>query len=1706
MNLKKGELKTRIISVGIVLIVLALVIFPSFGSAVLVNLLTDKTTYQDSDDLVTFNVSIDIDDSELVPIQNITLYINDTLKTCSFYVNGTILNGCSNIQIPYVYVDISSYDYGYGYGADYNSIGTNFGYGYGYGGTGLTGYTGELRYIIEWNITAENLTNGQYGAEIQVYALNGATFYVYEQASINTFTVNKSTQSNTAPVITPIQNQEAIEDQLFTYQATASDTDGDIITYSLTNEPAGMTINTTSGLITWTPNNAQALAQDGIYAVSVTASDSQLTDTKNFTITVTQVNDAPTISGIPDLPTNQTINVTEDIDYTLNVTPYILDIDTNTSLLTISTSSSYATINDKIITFNYPNGITSEEVRITVSDSQLTASDNITVTIVPVNDTPTTPTIDLTPDSPDVDEDLTCSITEASTDVDSETIYYNYTWKVNGAIQFSNTTTSISTTLDSSNTGTNQNWSCEVYAYDGSLTSSTTSDLVQINHTAPTDLDTVDVIPNVARTNSTLTCFVNGSNTNNYVYQWKQNGVLTNHTTQNITSGNLSVGDTWICIARAYDNISYSAPASDEVTIINTKPIISSPTPSTTTTTTSEGTPKSFSITTSDIDSQTISTTWYKGTTVVATGNSYTFPASYTSAGTHTIKAIVSDGLLTTERTWTLTVTDTNRNASIETIGAQSCDERSNCQIQISATDPDSDNTIKYYDNSTLFTINPTTGLINFTPENVASTTNHPIRITVVDNAGGYDTQTFTLTINNVNRNPVLDSIGTITAVENNEFTYTATGSDVDGDSLTFTDNTSLFNITSAGIITFTPTQGNVGNHSIRITVSDGNGGTDYEDITVAVLNTNNAPTITTSTPTSSTPSIAEAESQLFTVTATDVDGTTPNIKWYVNDTFNKTGSTFNFTTGYLSKGNYLVKATVDDGLTSTSRTWTLIVTDTNRAPVISSISNVDVAEDSTFTYTVSASDQDSDNTLVYSDNTSLFNIGLLNGIISFTPNQSQIGVHDVIIYVADGTTRSSTTFTINVTNVNDAPVLNLIGGLTAIESSTFTYTVSASDQDSNTLTYSDNTPLFNINSSTGIISFTPTYQDQGTYPVRISVSDGNGGTDYEDITLTVLNENQDPVITTTSPIENTSMKEDSSTTFNVSYNDPDGTTPGVTWYLDGFVVAQGTDEYTFEGDFTAQGTNAGEYNITVAVSDGLSTTTYDWNLTVNRTRDSDIDNIPDYRDNCPLIYNPDQTDLDGSTTEGLLCENNADGDELLDDEDFLEGNSDNIDSNIENLGLKVDNNDDTNRQINDSNAVTFTITDYNTTTGAATERTVVNFTFNFTNSSKLNLGNVSIRKQASDADAGEAIISGIDLSSQNQTKTVYVDDIDETKNSICIKDAEIASVRQISGTCTGDNETKLACNPAGHSKTFQGNTYTCTDEGSYLKVEGLVHSGVLEDTCTSSWTCDSWSTCSSGSQTCASWTDSNNCGRTYTGSNTRSCSTSDTGSGSLTIDSDIPEKAGLTWVHIYLGEEKIFDVNNDNLFVTTIKFVANKDLSSVRMVITEVLNIEKQLQGNVYKYVSIDKQNMDNEDFNSALINFKVAKTWLSSNKLKTSEIALYRLTDTWSELPTTFVSQDGDYAYYTAETPGFSYFAVSIKGETPGTTKPVVAINETAPFTDEIIDGLVDDDSFVDNKGTIQVPSEKSNVWWNVLIFVVFLVIIAGIISYIIFRSKRD
>jgi hypothetical protein len=181
-----------------------------------------------------------------------------------------------------------------------------------------------------------------------------------------------------------------------------------------------------------------------------------------------------------------------------------------------------------------------------------------------------------------------------------------------------------------------------------------------------------------------------------------------------------------------------------------------------------------------------------------------------------------------------------------------------------------------------------------------------------------------------------------------------------------------------------------------------------------------------------------------------------------------------------------------------------------NTAPVISSAAPTGPAtEDTEFTHTFTATDAtDGDTSFSWTLTNAPSGMSVVEatGVLTWTPGDvADSGTVTATVSDSVGGTATQD-FTITVTNVNDAPVISTVAPTTATVGTEYSYDADATDDDGDTLTWSkvSGPDALSIDSASGLVTWTPTESDSETTNVTIMASDGNGGSDTEDITITV--------------------------------------------------------------------------------------------------------------------------------------------------------------------------------------------------------------------------------------------------------------------------------------------------------------------------------------------------------------------------------------------------------------------------------------------------------------------------------------------------------------------------------------------------------------------------------------------------------------------------
>lgn len=445
-------------------------------------------------------------------------------------------------------------------------------------------------------------------------------------------------------------------------------------------------------------------------------------------------------------------------------------------------------------------------------------------------------------------------------------------------------------------------------------------------------------------------------------------------------------------------------------------------------------------------------------------------PAENT-VGVVSFEYTASDGDLgTATASVEINVTAENDNPALAEIDNQTAFEDISFSFGLSASDVDNSGDELFFSVSgnpawLILTNNldGTAGL-NGTPaqEDVAS---HEITVLVTDGDRSHS-RTFTLTIEAVNDYPVLDAVGNQTASEDIGFSLGLTASDVDNSSdqlsfsvsgnpawLALTDN-----LNGTASLDGTPNQDDVGSSEITVSVSDSDLSGELSFIlTVGAVNDNPVLQVV--------PAQDASEDISFTLglSASDIDNTGDELSFSVSGNPGWLGLTDNHDgTASLSgtprqddAGSSEITVSVNDDELGDELTFTLTVEAVNDEPTFEVTDDVPTAyEDTSFSYNVEAHDVDNTGEqLAFSVSGNPAWLSFTdnhNGTASLegTPRQEDVGSSEITISVTDGELDDEMTFTLTVDAVNDNPVLDPIEPQTAYEDNSFTLDLSASDVD----------------------------------------------------------------------------------------------------------------------------------------------------------------------------------------------------------------------------------------------------------------------------------------------------------------------------------------------------------------------------------------------------------------------------------------------------------------------------------------------------------------------------------------------------------------------------------------------------------------------------------------------------------------------------------
>ncbi len=347
-----------------------------------------------------------------------------------------------------------------------------------------------------------------------------------------------------------------------------------------------------------------------------------------------------------------------------------------------------------------------------------------------------------------------------------------------------------------------------------------------------------------------------------------------------------------------------------------------------------------------------------EGASFVDNGNrsgTFSWTPDFDQAGVYpNVHFEVTDGTASDFENITITVINVNRPPELAPIGNREVNEGELLEFTVTAGDPDAGDTLilsasNLPQGAAFVDHGNRTGTFSWTPGFDQSAAYGNIGFEVSDGAA-QDSEVIIITVNNVNRAPVLAPVGNKQVDEGQLLQFIVTASDQDpGDHLTLTASNAppgasfVDNGDRTGTFTWTPTFEQAGVYpNVHFEVTDGTA-SDSEDITITVNNVNQPPQITPI----DDKVVNEGELLEFTISVSD-----PDLEDQINlsalpmpDGASLTPSgnrewLFSWTPDYEQAGDYNIVFTASDngGLSDTEDVGITVIDVDNVPPVIANI------------------------------------------------------------------------------------------------------------------------------------------------------------------------------------------------------------------------------------------------------------------------------------------------------------------------------------------------------------------------------------------------------------------------------------------------------------------------------------------------------------------------------------------------------------------------------------------------------------------------------------------------------------------------------------------------------------------------------------------------------------------------------------------------
>ncbi len=1015
------------------------------------------------------------------------------------------------------------------------------------------------------------------------------------------------TNMNEAPIVTGTAMIDYPENGVGTVATyTASDPESDAVTWSAAGTDAHRFTISASGELAFKASKDYEKPNDGnkdnVYEVTVRASDGNLMPTLDVLVTVTNVNEAPIVTGTAmiDYPENGvgTVATYTASDPESGAVTWSL-AGTDAARFTISTSGELAFKSPR--DYEKPNDANKDniyEVTVRASDGNLMPTLDVVVTVTNVNEAPIVTGTAMI-DYPENGVGTVATYTASDPESDAVTWSlagtdaHRFTISASGELSFK-----ASKDYENPNDGNKDNiYEVTVRASDGNLTSTLAVLVTVTNVDEPeTDADAETTVTNMNE-GPVITGLAS------IKYAENSTGTVGTYTASDPESG----GVTWSVAGT--DSARFTISTSGELSFKAPK--------------------------------------------------DYEKPNDGNKDNIYEVTVRASDGNLTSTLNVLVTVTNVNETPAITGLAAINYPENGVGTVATyTASDPESGAVTWSLagTDAARFTIS-TSGELSFKASKDYEKPNdgnkdNIYEVTVHASDGNLtSTLDVLVTVTNVNEAPAITGLAAIKYPENGVGTVaTYTASDPEDGALTWSvagTDAHRFTISASGELAFKsprdyekPNDANKDNiYEVTVHASDGNLMSAL-DVLVTVTNVNEALIIsglalikypengvgTVGTYTASDP---ESDAVTWSVAGTDAARFTISDAGELNF---KSPRDYEKPNDGNKDNEYEVTVRASDGNLTSTLAVLVTVTNVNETPAITGLASIKYAENSTGTVgTYTASDPESDDVTwsLAGTDAARFTIST-SGELAFkaskdyeNPNDgNKDNIYEVTVRASDGNLMSALDVLVTVTNVNETPAIIGLASIKYPENSTETVgTYTASDPESGGVTWSvagTDAHRFTISASGELAFKAPKdYENpndgnkDNIYEVTVRASDGNLMSAL-DVLVTVTNVNEALIISGLAAIKYPENGVGTVATYTAS--DPES--GGVTWSVAGTdahrftISASGELAFKSPRDYEKpnDGNKDNDYEVTVRASDGNLTSTLNVLVTVTNVDEPETD------------------------------------------------------------------------------------------------------------------------------------------------------------------------------------------------------------------------------------------------------------------------------------------------------------------------------------------------------------------------------------------------------------------------------------------------------------------------------------------------------------------